>query len=82
MFINVFTLIEKLKIEMLTKFNSNYSEDLACKFDIIKEEVSKIKKAARYWKEKALTYEIELEKLQKEIKEYQEVISEYDKEML
>lgn len=77
-FINVFTLIEKLKIEVLDQFNSNYQGDLATKFDVIYNEVSKIKSLTKKWKEKALRYEIEIERLNNEIKDYEAALSEYE----
>jgi uncharacterized protein YukE len=65
-FVNVFTLIEKLSIRV-----DNYYND----FETIRNEVSKIKESARRWKHKALEYEIELEKLYQENKEYEKALT-------
>lgn len=77
-FINVFTLIEKLKIRV---FDFTNDERIINEFDIIRNEVSKIKTSARTWKQRALEYEIYIEDLEREAITYQEEIEKLDKQL-
>lgn len=77
-FINVFTLIEKLKIRVSDFTND---ERIINEFDRIRNEVSKIKTSARTWKQRALEYEIDIENLEIEAKIYQQEIENLDKQL-
>ena len=77
-FINVFTLIEKLKIRV---FDFTNDERIINEFDIIRNEVSKIKTSARTWMQRALEYEIYIEDLEREAITYQEEIEKLDKQL-
>lgn len=77
-FINVFTLIEKLKIRVSDFTND---ERIINEFDRIRNEVSKIKTSARTWKQRALEYEIDIENLEIEARIYQQEIENLDKQL-